>query len=64
MNQHLKNQNFIPIILMYHDIGRYIDNKKHPFQSYKLVSSMALLEPFKLSDTEELIIEKIIQIIK
>ncbi|MFX0007240.1 MAG: hypothetical protein ACFFA7_09345 [Promethearchaeota archaeon] len=60
LNQHLKNQKFIPIILMYHDIGRYIDNKKHPSQSYKLVSNMDLLNPFKLSDTEKLIIEKII----
>ncbi|MDX1799028.1 MAG: hypothetical protein R3255_10300, partial [Candidatus Lokiarchaeia archaeon] len=60
LNQHFKNQKFIPIILMYHDIGRYIDNKKHPTQSYKLVSSMDLLKPFMLSDTEKLIIENII----
>jgi hypothetical protein len=60
LNQHSKNQKFIPIILMYHDIGRYIDNKKHPYQSYYLISNMDLLKPFKLSDTEKLLIEKII----
>ncbi len=61
LNQHLKNKNIIPIILMYHDIGRYIDNKKHPYQSYNLISSLDLLEPFKLSDIEILLIKKIIQ---
>jgi len=60
LNQHSKNHLFIPIILMYHDIGRYIDNKIHPYQSYYLISSLDLLEPFELSDIEKLLIKKII----
>jgi len=60
LNQHSQNQLFIPIILMYHDIGRYIDNKKHPYHSYHLISSMRLLEPFELSDIEKLLIRKIV----
>ncbi len=58
--QHSKNQLMIPIILMYHDIGRYIDNKKHPHQSYYLISSMDLLQPFELSAFDKLLIKKII----
>ncbi|MFX0021068.1 MAG: hypothetical protein ACFE9S_01995 [Candidatus Hermodarchaeota archaeon] len=61
LNQHLKNEKLIPIILMYHDIGRYIDNKKHPYQSYNLISSLDLLEPFELSEIDKLLIKKIIQ---
>ncbi|NVM34770.1 MAG: hypothetical protein HWN81_04180 [Candidatus Lokiarchaeota archaeon] len=60
LNQHFQNQLIIPIILMYHDIGRYIDNKRHPYHSYNLVSSMKLLEPFGLSDIEKLLIRKIV----
>lgn len=58
--QHSKNQQIIPLILMYHDIGRYIDNKNHPYQSYNLISEMDLLKPFELSYIEELLIKKII----
>ncbi|MFW9971252.1 MAG: hypothetical protein ACFFDF_13750 [Candidatus Odinarchaeota archaeon] len=58
--QHSKNQQIIPLILMYHDIGRYIDNKNHPYQSYNLLSEMDLLKPFGLSYIEELLIKKII----
>lgn len=58
--QHSQNQLIIPILLMYHDIGRYIDNKKHPYHSYQLISSMRLLESFELSDIEKLLIRKII----
>jgi len=58
--QHSQNQLIIPILLMYHDIGRYIDNKKHPYHSYHLISSMRLLESFELSDIEKLLIRKII----
>jgi hypothetical protein len=60
LNQDSKNQFLIPIILMYHDIGRYVDNKKHPYYSYYLISNMNLLESFKLSHNEKLLIKKII----
>jgi len=60
LNQHFQNHLIIPILLMYHDIGRYIDNKKHPYHSYHLISSMDLLESFELSDIEKLLIRKTI----
>ncbi len=60
LNQLSQNQVIIPIILMYHDIGRYIDNKKHPYHSYQLISSMRLLETFELSNFEKLLIKKLI----
>ncbi len=60
LNQHSKNQLIIPIILMYHDIGRYVDNKKHPYHSYNLISRMDLLELFELSDIEKLLIKNIV----
>ena len=60
LNQHSQNQLIIPIILMYHDIGRYVDNKKHPYHSYNLISRMDLLELFELSDIEKLLIKNIV----
>jgi len=60
LNLHSQNQLIIPILLMYHDIGRYIDNKEHPFHSYQLISNMDLLNPFELSDVEKLLIRKLI----
>ncbi len=61
INQHLQNELIIPIILMYHDIGRYIDNKKHPYHSYQLISNLRLLECFELSSIEKLLVSKLIQ---
>ena len=60
MNQHAHNELIIPILLMYHDIGRYIDNKRHPYHSYQLISSIQLLETFELSNFEKLFIRKLI----
>ncbi|MFX1592488.1 MAG: hypothetical protein ACFFCL_07340, partial [Promethearchaeota archaeon] len=60
LNQHSQNDLIIPIVLMYHDIGRYIDNKKHPYHSYQLISSMKLLETFEFSNIEKLLIRKLI----
>ncbi|MFX1364552.1 MAG: hypothetical protein ACFFCE_12010 [Promethearchaeota archaeon] len=61
LNQHTQNELILPILLMYHDIGRYIDNKKHPYHSYQLVSGMNLLDAFKFSKNEKLLIKKLIQ---
>ncbi|MFX1595397.1 MAG: hypothetical protein ACFFBK_04965 [Promethearchaeota archaeon] len=61
INQHVQNELIIPIILMYHDIGRYIDNKKHPYHSYQLISNLRLLECFELSSIEKLLVSKLIQ---
>lgn len=60
LNQHSQNPLIIPILLIYHDIGRYIDNKEHPYHSYHLISRMNLLDPFELSDIEILLIRKLI----
>ncbi|MFX1310954.1 MAG: hypothetical protein ACFE8C_14750, partial [Promethearchaeota archaeon] len=60
LNQHSQNDLIIPIVLMYHDMGRYIDNKKHPYHSYQLISSMKLLETFEFSNIEKLLIRKLI----
>jgi len=60
LNFHSQNKLFIPILLMYHDIGRYIDNKKHPYQSYLLISKYNLLDPFELSEVEKLLLRQII----
>ncbi|MFW9902593.1 MAG: hypothetical protein ACFFDY_15100 [Candidatus Thorarchaeota archaeon] len=57
---HSQNKLFIPILLMYHDIGRYIDNKKHPYQSYLHISKYNLFDPFELSDVEKLLLRQII----
>ncbi|MFX1570535.1 MAG: hypothetical protein ACFFCV_19530 [Promethearchaeota archaeon] len=59
-NLQSQNELIIPILLMYHDIGRYIDNKKHPYHSYHLVSKMDLLDLFELSDVDKLLIHEII----
>ncbi|KKN28177.1 hypothetical protein LCGC14_0857080, partial [marine sediment metagenome] len=58
---HSQNELIIPIILIYHDIGRLDNKKEHPFYSYLLISSRNMLEPFKLSDDEKLLINKVIQ---
>ncbi|MFX1461596.1 MAG: hypothetical protein ACFFBF_00935 [Promethearchaeota archaeon] len=61
INQDTQNELIIPIILMYHDIGRYLDNKKHPYHSYQLISNFRLLEPFELSSVDKLLITNLIQ---
>ncbi len=61
LNQHIKNKVIIPIILIYHDIGRLDDKKEHPYQSYQLISKRNMLERYNISDTEQLLIKKIIQ---
>ena len=61
LNQESQNELIIPIILMYHDIGRLVNKKDHPYYSYKLISGENLLELFELSDIEKLLINKVIQ---
>ena len=61
LNQDSQNELIIPIILMYHDIGRLVNKKDHPNYSYKLISRDNLLELFGLSSIEKLLINKVIQ---
>ena len=55
------NPNLIPLILVYHDIGKIIRKRDHPQQSFNLISENKLLKPFKLDKDAELLIEKVIQ---
>jgi hypothetical protein len=55
------NQLLIPLILIYHDIGKFIRKRDHPHQSYILISERDLLAPFKLSENDKLLVEKVIE---
>ena len=55
------NPKFIPLILMYHDIGRFYDKSNHPEESYFLIKSKNLLDIYELSEIEKLLINKVIQ---
>jgi len=55
------NEQFLPLIFMYHDIGRFIDKNNHPLESYNLISEHKLFDSFKISDSEKLLLNKIIQ---
>jgi hypothetical protein len=61
LTQHSQNPLILPIILMYHDIGRLYNKKEHPYESFSLIRKHSLLKPFDLSDIDELIIKKLIQ---
>ena len=61
LDQNSQHELIIPIILIYHDIGRFIDKKHHPYHSYQIISTMNLLEPYNLSDVDQLLICKVIQ---
>ncbi|MFX1345760.1 MAG: hypothetical protein ACFFAI_11685 [Promethearchaeota archaeon] len=61
LKQDSQNELIIPIILMYHDIGRLVNKKDHPFYSYQLISDENLLDLFSLSSIEKLLINKVIQ---
>jgi len=51
----------IPLILIYHDIGKFVRKRDHPQQSYILISGNNLLAPYNLSNNDRLLIEKVIQ---
>ncbi|KKN20570.1 hypothetical protein LCGC14_0934240 [marine sediment metagenome] len=59
--QNSQNELIIPIILMYHDIGRLIDKNDHSIQSFQLVSRLNLFEPFALSTSEKLLVKLLIK---
>jgi hypothetical protein len=46
---------------MYHDIGKFFDKNNHPNQSFLLIESKNLLDPFNLSKEDKLLITKVIQ---
>ena len=55
------NADLIPIILVYHDIGKFIRKRDHPQQSFNLISEKGLLYPFKLNKKTQVLIAKVIQ---
>ncbi|MFW9876890.1 MAG: hypothetical protein ACFFG0_27670 [Candidatus Thorarchaeota archaeon] len=61
LNQISHNESIIPIILMYHDIGRLDNKKEHPYYSYHIITEKNMLESFNLTDIERLLIMKVIQ---
>lgn len=61
LNQFSQNPLILPLILMYHDIGRLENKKEHPHQSYSLISKQNMLKPFELSEIDEILIKKVIQ---
>ena len=55
------NNILIPLILIYHDIGKFVRKRDHPHQSYILISGKNLLAPYHLSRNDRILIEKVIQ---
>jgi len=55
------NELIIPLILMYHDIGRLFNKRNHPHESYVLILEQNLLDSYGLSEIEKLLISKVIQ---
>ena len=57
----VQNELLLPILLMYHDIGRFIDRAAHTYHSADLIVKRGLLDMFKLTETEKLILRKTIE---
>jgi len=60
-HENKKNELIIPLILMYHDIGRFFNKRNHPYQSYLIISEKKLLDSYGLSEIDKLLICKVIQ---
>ncbi|MHA1798775.1 MAG: hypothetical protein ACTSVY_10065 [Candidatus Helarchaeota archaeon] len=61
MHQHSSNEKYLPIILMYHDIGRFFDKKNHPHESYNIISRNKMFDLYGLSEIQKLLLIKVIQ---
>jgi hypothetical protein len=55
------NKLIIPLILVYHDIGKFVRKRDHPSQSFILISERNLLSPFELVENDKILIHKVIQ---
>lgn len=55
------NNLIIPLILTYHDIGKFVRKRDHPNQSFILISERDLLSPFELIENDKILIQKVIQ---
>jgi len=57
----VQNDLLLPILLLYHDIGRFIDRAAHSYHSADLIVKRGLLDGFKLTEMEKLILRKTIE---
>lgn len=57
----IQNEALLPILLMYHDIGRFVDRAAHTYHSADLIVKQGLLDAFQISDMEKLILRKTIE---
>ena len=55
------NESYIPILLMYHDIGRFVDRKTHATHSSNWIKHRVLFEEFDLSPKDRLLLRKVIE---
>lgn len=55
------NSNFLPLILILHDIGRPFNKKLHTYQSAKIIKDLNLLDDYKLSKKEKMLVIKVIE---
>jgi len=55
------NELLIPTLLMYHDIGRFVDRAAHTYYSADLIVKRHLLDWFKISEIEKLVLQKTIE---
>jgi len=56
-----ENEKIFPLILIYHDVGRFFDRQNHPYKSYQLIIENSLLDSYNLTDNDKLLVIKIIQ---
>ncbi|MFX1408441.1 MAG: hypothetical protein ACFFBW_15930 [Promethearchaeota archaeon] len=56
-----ENEKIFPLILIYHDVGRFFDRQNHPYKSYQLIIENNLLDSYNLTDNDKLLVIKIIQ---
>ncbi len=55
------NPKYIPVVIMYHDIGRVFNRKIHAYKSSELIAKYALFDAFGFSETEKLILRKVVE---
>ncbi|MFX1503848.1 MAG: hypothetical protein ACFFDH_23000, partial [Promethearchaeota archaeon] len=55
------NSLIISLILVYHDIGKFVRKRDHPNQSFILISEKDLLSPFELLENDKILIQKVIK---
>ncbi|TXT60130.1 MAG: hypothetical protein BAJALOKI2v1_130012 [Promethearchaeota archaeon] len=55
------NALLLPLILIFHDLGRFYDKKTHPEKSFNLMKENSLLDTFSLTNFEKSLVLKTIQ---